>query len=436
MSNMPETERVLAAASGSTGGLGKIATVLASGVIYARLDNTGFGRTDHVTWRVKCNKAHTVQLYRSRSIVDSATITLASMADGETGPILQGLTNIAEDTAASAAWAARKYYTGGADDTADAVQLAALLNADYAVTTAGTSVAATDKLVITTDEGAHTIVAAAAADYPAGKYGLNVTAATELASIILAINHKANITCATAVAGDTVTINKDGKDYVFTGHATTTTAANREWDIADDNAAAAALVTCINDATYGVPGVTASASGAVVSLTRNSQADTFTIRTSSATRLATETAGGVPGVIAAATGATGELAITPTWSKILTVTEAGDQLTVVDIDTPGLKATSALGVVTVIPGTPATGGEKATVIEAQTGTAAAHCACAQSTLASLVKDGAAITGIADNSTTAGALYEQYCDGWDACYIGVTNNDAANPATIVVAATKY
>jgi len=432
----PATEQVLAAATGSTGGLGKIATVLASGVIYARLDNTGFGRTDHVTWRVKCNKAHAVQLYRSRTLVDSATITLASMADGETGPILQGLTNIAEDTAASASWAARKYYTGGADDTADAVQLAALLNADYAIVTAGTSVADTDKLVITTDEGAHTIVAAAAADYPNSKYGLNVTAGTELASIILAINHKANVTCASAAAGDTITINKDGKDYVFTGHATTTTAANREWDIADDDTAAAALVTCINDATYGVPGVTASASGAVVSLARDSQADVFTLRSSNSTRLATATAGGVPGVIAAATGATGELSITPVWTKALTVTEAGDQLTVTDIDTPGIYATSELGVVTVVPGTPATGGEKATVIEAQTGTGAGHCACAQTTLASLAKDGSATTGVADNSTTAGTLYDSSCYGWDYLYCGVTNSDGADAATIVVAATVY
>ena len=58
------------------------------------------------------------------------------------------------------------------------------------------------------------------------------------------------------------------------------------------------------------------------------------------------------------------------------------------------------------------------------------------TLASLIKDGAAITGIADNSTTAGTLYQQWADGWPQVYAGITNNDSSNAATVVVGATLH
>ena len=64
------------------------------------------------------------------------------------------------------------------DTAAQCTELAALINADYAVATAGTSVAGTDKLTFVTDEGTFTITAAAAADYPAGKYGLSGTVGT------------------------------------------------------------------------------------------------------------------------------------------------------------------------------------------------------------------------------------------------------------------
>ena len=71
------------------------------------------------------------------------------------------------------------------------------------------------------------------------------------------------VTLATFLATGTITIN----GLVFTAHATTTTVANREFSIAgNDTADAAELVTCINDATYGVPGVTASSNAGVVTL--------------------------------------------------------------------------------------------------------------------------------------------------------------------------
>lgn len=74
---------------------------------------------------------------------------------------------------------------------------------------------------------------------------------------------EATVTLATFLADGTITIN----GLVFTAHADTTTPANREFSIAGtDTQDAAELVTCINDATYGVPGVTASNNAGVVTL--------------------------------------------------------------------------------------------------------------------------------------------------------------------------
>ena len=71
------------------------------------------------------------------------------------------------------------------------------------------------------------------------------------------------ITLATVLADETITIN----GLVFTAHTDTTTVANREFSIAgNDTADAGELVTCINDPTYGVPGVTASNAAAVITL--------------------------------------------------------------------------------------------------------------------------------------------------------------------------
>ncbi|MCL4694132.1 MAG: hypothetical protein KJ060_16665 [Candidatus Hydrogenedentes bacterium] len=75
---------------------------------------------------------------------------------------------------------------------------------------------------------------------------------------------KATIALATVLNGEAVTIN----NLTFTGHTDTTTAADREFSIAgDDTADAAALAGLINDATYGVPGVTAAANTGTITLT-------------------------------------------------------------------------------------------------------------------------------------------------------------------------
>ena len=80
----------------------------------------------------------------------------------------------------------------------------------------------------------------------------------------------ANVTLANAAAGSVITIN----GLTFTG-AAATDATKREFIASGDDAAdVTALVACINDATYGVPGVTAAANAAVVTLTVDEPGET------------------------------------------------------------------------------------------------------------------------------------------------------------------
>lgn len=116
------SEVTLAKATGSSTGLGKIGTVPAAGVLYVRL---GCDRNvEKVDWQVLCDKAHTVQLYRARSIVQSVTLTLGSLANTETF-IMNGLTYTGHTDTTTVA--TRAFDISG-DDTADAVVLAALIN--------------------------------------------------------------------------------------------------------------------------------------------------------------------------------------------------------------------------------------------------------------------------------------------------------------------
>ena len=64
----------------------------------------------------------------------------------------------------------------------------------------------------------------------------------------------ANVTLLNAVVGSVITIN----GLTFTGAAATTVASREFKADGDDGADVTALVACINDATYGVPGVTAA----------------------------------------------------------------------------------------------------------------------------------------------------------------------------------
>jgi hypothetical protein len=555
-------ELVLADDTASEDGLGKIGTVPDDGYLYVRCD-TSTPTVSAVDWRVQSDKIHDVQLYKARSIVDSVTLTLNTWANAETA-VINGLTYTGATNAAAGDYATRNFSIEGSND-ADAIALAALINADYAVVTAGTSVAGTDKLVITTDEGAREIVAAATADYPAGKYALNATAGTELASIVLAINHRdsiiigrdasslaadvtptdeaqdyalsieliadhnthtalttvhkqataavsttaatteetlvaqanatrtamaahyastaahnaadatnlalveatteaedaatartlitalaaahaAHIATAQVQAGDTVTVN----GIEFVAHASTTTAADHEFAI--DGAAATddadELCTCLNDATDGV-GATLTAVNATgsVGLTRDAAASTVAISAAPATAsvhscITIEAAGGVPGVVAAATGYAGQLSITPTWTAVLTVTEAGDRLTVTDIDNPGILATPGTASVVLTPGNPGApdGQELATCILAATGTAGAHCAVSTAgTLSGLLIPPditSTFANVAANSTTSGTLYTCPTGGYEYMYIGIMcDSGDASAAAMTVGATK-
>lgn len=115
----------LAAATGSDGGLGKIGTVpQTTGVLCVRL-NAG-PDIEKVEWLLQVDRNCTLQCYRSLTIVDVQTLTLASLADTET-LFVNGLTLTGESTEADALASARKFHVGG-DDTADAAALAALIN--------------------------------------------------------------------------------------------------------------------------------------------------------------------------------------------------------------------------------------------------------------------------------------------------------------------
>lgn len=71
------------------------------------------------------------------------------------------------------------------------------------------------------------------------------------------------ILVATVLNGETIEIN----GLTFTGHTDTTTVADREFAINGNDAAdAAELAVCINDPTYGVPGVTATVATATLTL--------------------------------------------------------------------------------------------------------------------------------------------------------------------------
>jgi len=110
------------------------------------------------------------------------------------------------------------------------------------------------------------------------------------AACTIEANTKVNsltITAAAVEADATITVN----GIKFTG-AAAQDASKREFkaDKVDNTATATSIAACINDATYGVPGVTASASAAVVTLTVDEPGKTvITATSSSATTLAVAT---------------------------------------------------------------------------------------------------------------------------------------------------
>jgi hypothetical protein len=198
---MPPTIEVLAAATGSTGGLGKIGTVPASGVLYVRCPVSD--KTGRVKWRVKADKAHSVQLYLAESIVQSVSLTLASLADGET-LIINGLTYAGK---AAGTTVASRFFDVSGDDTADAAALAAVINnaASGALGLTATSALGVVTVVPSASDGAYTIQAVT--DTAAGHCAV---ASTTLAGLVRDGSPLTGVAADTTTAGYTIEQWNDG----------------------------------------------------------------------------------------------------------------------------------------------------------------------------------------------------------------------------------
>ncbi len=182
------------------------------------------------------------------------TLTLASVTAGQTVTIA-GLTFTAD--ASTTTTAAREFSISG-DDSADAVELAAVINdpttgvPNALASTSGavlTLTAAGGDVQLPTVPTTITLVSVHNARFFPDQYTLTLTNVLDANSLV--------------VGGNT-----------YNAHATTTTTANREFSISgDDTADAVELAIVLNDATTGVSGVTATASGAVVNLLVDDAAD-------------------------------------------------------------------------------------------------------------------------------------------------------------------
>lgn len=100
--------------------------------------------------------------------------------------------------------------------------------------------------------------------------GLIAGATATIAANVLV--SKATVALVTVLNTHTITIN----GLVFTAHTNTTTLATRTFSISgDDTADAVELASCINDATYGVPGITAVAATGTITLTSTEPGETL-----------------------------------------------------------------------------------------------------------------------------------------------------------------
>jgi hypothetical protein len=520
-----ETEKFLAGAESATG---RIGTLAISGVMYVRLDADD-ANYDHAEWLVKSDKVHSLAFYKSLEAVDSVTVTIGTAAldngdtavvngkiftahtnttvcatgqyaiDGDTaadcvelakvlkpGKAVTLATAVADDTVTingetfTCTAAANAPATGGFVDTSDALSAAGLVlcvNHKDNVTLATVSVG--DKVTINTGTAARVYTAAASAVVASGVFSQNGTDSQDGDSLVLCINHKDNITLASAIAGDSVTVN----GLTFTGKASTAVYPTRQFSIdTSDDAASISLAAVINHAVYGVPGVTASgASGVVtltpdtftqeitvtagvggtntltrvvcaeangvrgvtavnasgvVSLTRDYEAADITLTSSNGTRLACVAANGVPGVLAAVSDG-GEVYIVPTWKgETITVTSSSDTIKYADYGLPGCSVSSTATTVVITPDMDSA--VPCTCIYAVINSADANeFTVTNGTLANLELDeGSARASVAANSTTLGTHYTQYADGAPYLYLGFTSGDAAAVSVPVVKATLY
>lgn len=229
--------------------------------------------------------------------------------------------------------------------------------------------------------------------------GISIAGTDEADATLLqkAINGGALVTLASVAAADTVTIN----GTAFTAHATTTTAALRQFSIAGTNTQdAAELVTCVNDVTYGASGVTATqgaATGEVLFATTANHNTYPTVTSSNGTRLA--------------------------------VSSIGDPYLECDRTTTTLYLKWRASLVD------RSGSLAPSFFTAKTGTATSHAAFTDTLLTTLEADGAQVTGKTDNSTTAGTIYTQTLNGAEEGYLQVTNADGSNACVTSVAAYR-
>lgn len=518
-------EHFLAGADSRTG---RIGTLAISGVMFVRLDADD-GKYERAEWLVKSDKAHAVALYKARTVADSVTVTLgtADLDNGDTA-VVNGKTFTAHtDTTVCATG----QYAIDGNTAADCIELAKVLAPGVAVTLASVVAADTvtingttftahattttpasrqfkidgtdaqdmaglvtcvnhkdnvtlatvsvgDKVYITSNGKTYTYTAAASAAVDTGVFSQNGTDSQNADSLVLCINHKDHIDLTSAIAGDSVTIN----GLTFTGKASTAVTPTRQFSIdTSDDAASISLAALINDATWGVPGVTASgASGVVtltpdtygfpitmtagvggtnghtrvvctaangvpgvtavnasgvVSLTRNYEDADITLTSSNGTRLACVAANGVPGILATA-GDGGEMLLTPVWKgETITVVSSDDTIKYADYGLPGCKVSYTATTVVITPDMDSA--EPCTCIYAVIGTADANeFTVTSGTLANLEQDGTASTGNAAITTNLGKTYEQYVDGYPYLYLGFTSEDAAAVSVPVVKATLF
>jgi len=144
---------VLAAASGSYGGLGKIGTVPVGGTIYIRAD-LDTRSVAHKHWQVQCDKAWKYRLFLAHANVTSGTLTFAdaTAVDDEDNFVFNGETFTCESTEVEATPASRQFYIGASNAAACANAAALLTDDTYGVpgiTTRVNAVAATDVITVT-----------------------------------------------------------------------------------------------------------------------------------------------------------------------------------------------------------------------------------------------------------------------------------------------
>ena len=232
----PQGSEVVVA--GANSALGQIGTVANAAIVYVRAPNAAAAKPySKVIWRVQSDQSFDYQLFRSRKIANAPTITCASGVNNDT-LFINGKTFTFETNTNKAA--IRQVAADGASDTLEATDLVKVINAKAAITLASCLDNGTD--YVTVNNGlANYVYTAKAATAVASRQFIHENDATAAAALATCINHKDTITCATVVAGSTVTVN--GKVYTA-GEADA--AATGVFDHETDTHAGDGLVLCIN----------------------------------------------------------------------------------------------------------------------------------------------------------------------------------------------